>query len=203
MTKTLVIAMSICLFASPAINAQVWKCKSDATGKIEYSGTPCDTRRTGKMVNTAPNEVDASGSRQAAEQMRARKIHDEAMMQDARATAAAESGPGGRTASEGACGDVEGEYQRAKSKRAPPETMQSLKNRVRIACSRDPVGSSPRTMAASGGASAARPSMITNCDAGGCWDNLGGRYNMGAGTTYIPSSGGAACQLIGGQMQCP
>jgi hypothetical protein len=47
------------------------------------------------------------------------------------------------------------------------------------------------------------PSVITNCDSGGCWDNLGGRYNRGAGTTYIPSSGGPACQLIGGVMHCP
>jgi hypothetical protein len=47
------------------------------------------------------------------------------------------------------------------------------------------------------------PSIITNCDAGGCWDNLGGRYNKGAGNTYFPASGGPACQMIGGQMRCP
>ncbi len=50
--------------------------------------------------------------------------------------------------------------------------------------------------------SAPRPSNITNCDPGGCWDNLGNRYNKGAGTTYFPPQGGA-CQLIGSQMQCP
>lgn len=47
-----------------------------------------------------------------------------------------------------------------------------------------------------------QPSIITNCDAGGCWDNLGGRYTRGAGTTYFRSSGGT-CQLIGNMMQCP
>lgn len=46
------------------------------------------------------------------------------------------------------------------------------------------------------------PSIITNCDAGGCWDNLGGRYNKGGGNTYFPTSGGA-CQMVGGMMHCP
>lgn len=45
------------------------------------------------------------------------------------------------------------------------------------------------------------PSAITNCDAGGCWDDLGNRYNKGAGSTYFPPQGGA-CQRIGGQMIC-
>jgi len=46
------------------------------------------------------------------------------------------------------------------------------------------------------------PSIITSCDNGGCWDNLGGRYNKGAGNTYIPAASGGACQLVGGMMNC-
>lgn len=46
------------------------------------------------------------------------------------------------------------------------------------------------------------PTHITNCDASGCWDNQGGRYNRGAGPTYI-HQGGRACQMVGGQMHCP
>lgn len=45
------------------------------------------------------------------------------------------------------------------------------------------------------------PKVITNCDDAGCWDNQGGRYNHGVGTTYFSPSGGA-CQMIGGQMEC-
>lgn len=47
------------------------------------------------------------------------------------------------------------------------------------------------------------PGVITHCDAGGCWDSTGGRYNKGAGNTYFPAGGGGACQMIGGRMQCP
>jgi len=45
------------------------------------------------------------------------------------------------------------------------------------------------------------PSVITNCDAAGCWDNLGGRYNKAAGNNYFRSDG-KFCQQVGGQMQC-
>ena len=47
-----------------------------------------------------------------------------------------------------------------------------------------------------------RPSVITNCDSAGCWDDVGGRYDRGAGDTYFGPSG-AACQMVGGMMQCP
>ncbi|MAP31564.1 MAG: hypothetical protein CMG81_03305 [Marinobacter sp.] len=46
------------------------------------------------------------------------------------------------------------------------------------------------------------PTHITHCDASGCWDNMGGRYNRGAGPTHIHQSG-RPCQMIGGQMHCP
>jgi Domain of unknown function (DUF4124) len=48
---------------------------------------------------------------------------------------------------------------------------------------------------------APQPSVITNCDSGGCWDDVGGRYDKGAGNTYFGPTG--ACQAIGGMMQCP
>lgn len=50
-------------------------------------------------------------------------------------------------------------------------------------------------------APAPQPSVITSCDNGGCWDNLGNRYNRGAGNTFFGPSG--ACQKVGSTMQCP
>ena len=47
------------------------------------------------------------------------------------------------------------------------------------------------------------PAGIASCDAGGCWDTNGLRYNKGAGTTHFPANGGHACQLINGNMICP
>lgn len=46
-----------------------------------------------------------------------------------------------------------------------------------------------------------QPSVITNCDQTGCWDNVGNRYNRGAGETYIRQDG-KVCQGSGPNMQC-
>ena len=46
-----------------------------------------------------------------------------------------------------------------------------------------------------------QPSMITNCDPGGCWDNQGQRYNGTGGTPYFRQDG-KVCQSVAGRMQC-
>jgi hypothetical protein len=47
-----------------------------------------------------------------------------------------------------------------------------------------------------------QPSVITSCDSGGCWDDLGNRYNGDStGITFFGPSG--ACEKIGDIMQCP
>lgn len=60
----------------------------------------------------------------------------------------------------------------------------------------------PTTMPVPVPAAQPTPSTITNCDAGGCWDNQGGRYRKGAGPTHIRQDG-KVCQRIGELMQCP
>lgn len=47
------------------------------------------------------------------------------------------------------------------------------------------------------------PAPMSSCDPAGCWDSNGLRYNKGADSTYFPANGGAACQLLGGNMICP
>lgn len=47
------------------------------------------------------------------------------------------------------------------------------------------------------------PARMASCDPAGCWDTNGLRYNKGAGSTYIPANGRAACQLLEGNMICP
>jgi hypothetical protein len=46
-----------------------------------------------------------------------------------------------------------------------------------------------------------QPSVITNCDGAGCWDEVGNRYNKAAGNTYFRGDG-KICQGVGGNMQC-
>jgi hypothetical protein len=44
------------------------------------------------------------------------------------------------------------------------------------------------------------PNVLTTCDAGGCWDNLGNRYH-GSGTTLF-SPAGKPCTRIGDWIDC-
>jgi hypothetical protein len=45
-----------------------------------------------------------------------------------------------------------------------------------------------------------KPTRITSCDPGGCWDDVGGRYS-GTGQTLFTSTG-KACQRVGSTLQC-
>lgn len=45
------------------------------------------------------------------------------------------------------------------------------------------------------------PTVITNCDPGGCGDNVGNRYTNVGGDTYSRSDG-KTCQGVGGSMHC-
>ncbi len=45
------------------------------------------------------------------------------------------------------------------------------------------------------------PTNMTSCDPGGCWDNLGNRYNGNANGTMFRTDG-KICQNIGGMVQC-
>lgn len=55
---------ALMVFASTA-QAQVYKCRNAATGKIEFSGTRCDVNSSGGEIKVQPNVMDSSGSRAA------------------------------------------------------------------------------------------------------------------------------------------
>ena len=45
-----------------------------------------------------------------------------------------------------------------------------------------------------------KPTAITTCDGGGCWDNVGNRYNRVGGSLF--RSDGKVCQILGNSLQC-
>ena len=103
------------------------------------------------------------------------------------------------------CADAMRRYGDAKNRQIPPHQIQPLKRAAHAACGAFPdVDEAPSDQnTADIPPPTSAPSVITNCDASGCWDNMGGRYNRGAGQTYFPAQGGAACQMVGGAMRCP
>lgn len=194
---------------TPPAQAQVFKCKDDRTGQIAYSQTPCHGSASGGRVKIQENSMDTSGEMAQAARLSAKRMREDREREVARAEYVARL-RAERTASERAetareCADVSRRYDEAKNRQASPDQMQKLKNTRRAACGMEsePVGMAGSPAPLSMPAPTPAPSVITSCDASGCWDNMGGRYNKGAGQTYIPAQGGGHCQMVGGMMRCP
>lgn len=186
---------------SGPVAAQVFKC-ADSSGRTTYSQSPCAGTTGGGRVKIHDSSIDAfprveQDDRMSASPQRGRGA--DALRREAGHGRVAED----RKDLEEACRKASGEYEEAKARRAPPDTMNKLLSARRLTCGMGE-GSVPARGANPGATSpyAPPPSIITSCDPGGCWDNQGNRYNKGAGQTYFPSSGGA-CQMINGAMHCP
>jgi hypothetical protein len=189
----------IFLFSAVAYGQGLYKCK-DASGSVAFSDVPCAKGSSAEYINVQPaNVLDSGGLRKWSE----RKGNDRA--------SASESSAMGGTPSALAVDPIECENAKrdynfsASYKFAKPGEKTEKKREYYRACG---LGSTGEGGSYRGGKSATSlpapppaPSAITACDQAGCFDNLGNRYNKGAGNTYFGPNG--ACQLVGGSMQCP
>ena len=193
MKPLLLVALAVLLPCSAG--AQVFKCV-DANGKTTFSDQGCATGHAGSAISVAPaNSSDGS------------QYRNQAPAYSQPETVQRPSGP--RVTVVGGNSDLERERKRlckeasTPHKGAPGLTASQLAASAKLCAGVDvpmpePAAAQPYTAPAP-----AAPPVITSCDAAGCWDSNGVRYNQGAGTTMIPSTGGPACQLISGQMICP
>ena len=213
------LSLSVALFAaSQSSIAQVYKCTDGATGHVTYSQIPCPhtSKKDSVQIQTSTfggrSEWRPSDA-QSAELMRYEQRRQSAELDEVnRRVSALESentelqsqrqtdrGPSPQCAK--ARSDLKREELQQRM-RPMPATLQVFKNRVRDACRDEPPEPIRRSSSYSMPTPPPVPTVITSCDPGGCWDNLGNRYMKGAGTTYIPTSGGGACQQLGNMMHC-
>ena len=197
----IIIATLASLSAGSAFAQTVFKCV-DERGRITYSQTGCYGYSRGQQISVRENSVDTSALRRRADAERWQQSSSE----EHETTKGAAIGP---SPSERALAQRKDLCDRLTQPTMGSRGMTAAQMQaVASVCA----GAKIANEGAYGGSSAAAPStipapppapsVITSCDAGGCWDNMGGRYNKGAGNTYVPSSGGA-CQMVGGQMHCP
>lgn len=193
--------------------AQYFKCTT-STGKIEFSDQPCRSDARRDVINPKANTVDTSGER---EQMMKQEINElkQRIEQAERHNSYQQQPNYGRTGSDlqaeridsRACEAAKRNYEIVAGRSAKDEaSISASRSAMYGACGmREPdlvVQQPPRREHyATPNPPAIKPSTITSCDAGGCWDNTGGRYNRGAGNTFFGPRG--ACQSIGGRMLCP
>lgn len=186
-----------------AVGAQdfVFKC-TDARGRVMYSEIACATGSRTEVVDVRDNSVDLSGLRRQAEILQWQRQREE--------LAGAKGGSIGPSPSERALSERKDLCDRLKQPVKGSRGMTASQRRAVVSvCTgvrlpdEDGYGGAPIGAPAPMPAPSPAPSSVTNCDAGGCWDNLGGRYTRGAGNTYFPTTGGPSCQMIGGVMRCP
>lgn len=203
--------LAVISLAGPA-HAQVYKCKENGSGKITYSDVPCHGGNTGRDVDVRDNTLDTSGSREQALRREVRELQERMDTYESRAG----SSQYGRTqadlqaerADSVACerarrsleieaGSMTRNKATVASREAAMRSACGLREPDRVEIHNDYRGRTPARV------HRPNPGVITHCDAGGCWDRTGGRYNKGAGNGDFPAGGGGACQMIGGRMQCP
>lgn len=194
------VALSV---APPWVSAQVYKCIEERTGKVTYSQTRCHGNTSGRQINVRENSLDTSGIREQAALMYERTQREEAEREAAALRHEAERRASAAQARrDDFCKDAAKPIPGARGMTASQRSALAACAGVSVP-DQIPDGGVASSPPAPMPVSPSTPSVITNCDTSGCWDNMGGRYNKGAGNIYFPASGGGVCQMIGGQMRCP
>lgn len=202
---------------------KVYRCIDPATNATRFSDVPCQTREQESSRIVRPNSISTQGAREQALLQEIRQLQGQLRDQESRSystqtsTGMTQSDLQAQRIDARACEQARRSYEvesgsisksaaRVKMKR---EAMYGAcgmrepdRTEINVIDNRRDEARHVEDHGERRNGSHVGPSMITNCDAGGCWDNLGGRYNRGAGDTYFGPSG-SACQMVGTQMICP
>jgi hypothetical protein len=198
-------------------SAQAYKCKTPS-GTIAYSDRPCETGQTGGTIQLRDNSIDTSAARNAHARtlQRAEQRREQGQM---RSMAAAPVNGPSQSVPEPPSYACKKAINNAntQSTSAPPSKIDADRGEARRVCGFDPWpgpsaseidAANRRSRAIERQARAAEaaaaadsgPASITNCDAGGCWDTKGKRYN-GDGQTMFRSDG-KTCTRLGNMLNC-
>lgn len=188
-------ALASLLVISPSALAEVFKCVDATTGKVTFTDVACPDKGSGDYVHVRPTNVDAGYSagdqrRQSQSQSSDDQKGKPAWLRSANRVAAEQE-------AEARQREVDRIYREAEFTKDPSKRSSLLRQ---AEAAQRSVGSSERPSAPAP-LPAPEPTMMTNCDGAGCWDNTGSRYNKGAGNTYFRSDG-KTCQAVGGSMDC-
>lgn len=211
------------LLLSSMSYAQVFKCK-DASGKLAYQSAPCGAgqQESRPMILKGPTLTDEEKFDAAAYSVGMTPAEARQRLQSAEQAAAPSTGrpePGSADrqaqvapnySAIAECGKAKREVDIARNSITMSEGQRlskvaSLQRQAEMACL-GPDGYAKAEAARAEGKERARqrrnttPSVITSCDAGGCWDNLGNRYN-GTGNV-MHGSNGKTCFRSGTTLNC-
>ena len=207
MKKAIAVAILVGALAPVTGFAQVHKCK-DATGKTIYSDAPCTAGATGGAIRLRENSIDTRVDWERNQRyIRQRQAEDRQAPQrisgNTRQTVAGDEkrmSPACRTAINNA---------NTQGLNATPAKIDGDRGEARRICGFDPWpgpslaqvdAENRRSEALKKAAKARMNPTIASCDAGGCWDTEGNRYNGSNGAYH--RTDGAFCTGGGNSLSC-
>lgn len=195
-----------------AAQAQVIRCTNPKTGQVTYSDRQCDSGHSGALVERRKSHEEVMSDRvlaaEANEQKYRRRLAEMEIQRQAgqQAPAVAQQSPPDKSTS----------YE-CRQSRKDHETVSSIRTGTAEE-RRNRINSSTVTVNATCGLStelvqpparpviidnrpAGRPSHITRCDAGFCYDNFGGVYHR-SGPGFMTGPNGRTCHGSGAAWTC-
>ena len=213
---SLVLAFAL---TSPA-HGQVFRCK-DATGKLSFSDRPCDSGQSGALVQRQRSQNQIEQERMQAAEAQYQKEARRAREDNRDTSLAPPMGTvrgSGQPVSEWACRNAQrnfsvtaaGTFNSVKSK---AESLRDEEAKVNKACGSNlndysnPHAVVERDRQEKAARQAAReqqkpkPTVITHCDPGFCYDDTGGVYHKN-GPDFMTGPGGKTCHRSGTFWNC-
>lgn len=191
---------------SLAVNAQVHRCK-DAAGKTIYSDAPCASNQTGQLIERQKSREEILQERLQAAESNERKYRaqdaerNRQMFEQQRQTRSVNTAPAQQNlASSRACQEAQKELEFVAKIRTVPQDEKRLRTNAAIAKVNASCGSKTELMQEPPKV-IVRPSNITHCDPGFCYDNQGGVYHK-AGPDFMTGPNGRTCHRAGDMWNC-
>ncbi len=194
--------------------AQVIRCTDPRTGKITFTDGKCTGGESGVQVQERPTPEQIQADRQQAQEAMQRERMEQAADERRRRSETAQASPAvanspvqtiGRSES-AECKTALRDMDTAQRSIANQNGVPAARAAVNAACATNmnvDGGTARRLQPHVQGAVVPNPvrsATVTSCDAGGCWDNRGARYNR-SGNVFL-GPGGRTCQQTGSTMRC-
>lgn len=211
------LALSLALVGTSA-TAQVYRCKLPS-GQMSYSNQPCADQNAGGLVSERRSQEDLMQERERADEAQFRKEMRRAMQEpQAAPTQQRRVGSSEPAVNQWACRKAKDNYQTTaggtfRNALEKAKTLQEEEQRVNKACGTNqneyanPQAVADRDRQEKEARRAAReqqkpkPTIITHCDPGFCYDDTGGVYHK-SGPDLMTGPNGKTCHRTGTFWNC-
>lgn len=203
-----ILLIAVLIGTSMPAHAQTHKCQGP-NGRIIYSDAPCTNNQAGGEIRLRENTIDTRTDWEGNERyIQQRKQDDAARSNTARPLPSRESADQERTQSPECAAAIRSANTQPSN--ASPQKIDADRGAARQVCGFDPWpgpsmtqidAENRRSRALEAAAQARMNPIITNCDASGCWDSNGIRYN-GTDGRYFRAGDDTLCTRIGNTLNC-